>query len=139
MLAEGAPIATAGEIDLRVADVTGEDPEQVESLVTSLQRSMWNNAGLLRDESNLLQGLADQEECTIGLDRLAKQGKGSRRITEAQALCRVANAILRTALARIESRGAHFRNDYPHRDDAQFQKHSVLAGALGATVRFEKW
>ena len=40
-------------------------------------------------------------------------------------MSRVAHAILHSALARTESRGAHFRNDYPHRDDANFQKHSI--------------
>jgi L-aspartate oxidase len=99
---------------------------------------MWKHAGLLRDGDNLRQGLAEQEEHAERLDRLAGQGKGSRRLAEAQALCRVADAILRSALARTESRGAHFRNDYPLRDDAQFQRHSIFGGA-GASIRFEKW
>jgi succinate dehydrogenase/fumarate reductase flavoprotein subunit len=39
-------------------------------------------------------------------------------------MSRVAHAILASALARTESRGAHFRNDFPRRDDANFLKHS---------------
>jgi succinate dehydrogenase/fumarate reductase flavoprotein subunit len=38
-------------------------------------------------------------------------------------------------MAREESRGAHFRSDFPGRDDASFQKHSIYA-ANGA-VTFE--
>ncbi len=41
-------------------------------------------------------------------------------------MCSVAGAILHSSLASTESRGAHFRNDYPQRDDEHFLKHSVL-------------
>jgi succinate dehydrogenase/fumarate reductase flavoprotein subunit len=101
---------------------------------------MWAYAGLLRRESTLLEGLAAQAVCAAGLAQLAEQGKGSRRLSEAQAMSRVAHAILHSALARTESRGAHFRNDYPQRDDERFLKHSILnrKGPEGQVV-FEAW
>jgi L-aspartate oxidase len=98
---------------------------------------MWDYAGLLREESTLHQGLAAQAECDAALDRLTRQGKGSRRLVEAYAMSAVASVILRSALARTESRGAHFRIDYPLRDDARFHKHSVLG--RDGLVRFEEW
>jgi succinate dehydrogenase/fumarate reductase flavoprotein subunit len=49
----------------------------------------------------------------------------------------VAHAILYSALARTESRGAHYRNDFPRRDDEHFMKHSILG--RGEQVVFEKW
>ena len=84
----------------------------------------------------MLQGQADLDEIASSLARLAQAGKSSRRLVEAQALVSVAQAILRAALARTESRGAHFRNDFPHRDDDNFRKHSV---ERVGQVRFEAW
>jgi succinate dehydrogenase/fumarate reductase flavoprotein subunit len=52
-------------------------------------------------------------------------------------MSRVAHAILHSALARTESRGAHFRNDHPKRDDQRFKKHSVLG--RDGRVGFEEW
>jgi L-aspartate oxidase len=141
MLADDLPLVAADERELAVARLTASDEEQLESLIAGLQHAMWMYAGLLREESTLREGLAAHATCEAGLARLAQQGRGNRRLAEAHAMSRVAHAILHSALARTESRGAHFRNDYPHRDDEHFQKHSVLkmnAGREGQVV-FEAW
>ena len=109
----------------------------MEEIIADLQRAMWAHAGLLRAEGTLRQGVAALARCESDLARIAQQGKRSRRLTEAQALARVACAILQSALARTESRGAHFRNDFPKRDDANFQKHSMFLN--DGKVVFEKW
>jgi L-aspartate oxidase len=109
----------------------------VEGLVSGLQASMWRCAGLLREEQTLREGLAAQRVSEYSLAEMGRRGKGSRRLFEAKALSRVASAILHSALARTESRGAHFRNDFPRRDDGQFQKHSVFGA--DDRVRFQKW
>jgi L-aspartate oxidase len=113
------------------------ESQHVESLIASLQASMWANAGLLREASSLRQGLAALAETESALAEIAATGRTSRRLAEAQAMTRVADAILISALARTESRGAHFRSDHPRRDDANFRKHSVLA--RDGKVRFEEW
>jgi succinate dehydrogenase/fumarate reductase flavoprotein subunit len=81
--------------------------------------------------------LAAQENCEAALMEIAAGGRASRRLAEAQALAQVAKVILLSALARTESRGAHFRSDFPKRDDEHFRKHSVL-GREGK-VAFEEW
>ncbi len=50
----------------------------------------------------------------------------SRRSCEARNIFQAATWIVRSALARLESRGAHFRTDYPATDDEKFRKHSVV-------------
>jgi L-aspartate oxidase len=126
MLEDGLPI-TSVEAPPRAAEpMSHKDEELAEIYIGQLQKAMWSYAGLLRDEPGLKLGLGAQAECEAALLHLTQQGKGSRRLSEGLALNRVAYAILASALARTESRGAHFRNDHPCRDDQHFQKHSVL-------------
>jgi L-aspartate oxidase len=112
--------------------VDDRSSEQVDAQVTALQRTMWADGGLLRSERLLNEGLRIQAEIA-GLVPLS--GGTSRRLLEARSLCTVARAILCSALARSESRGAHFRNDYPQHNDAQFRKHSIFTA--DGRVRFE--
>ncbi|MBV8885937.1 MAG: succinate dehydrogenase/fumarate reductase flavoprotein subunit, partial [Chroococcidiopsidaceae cyanobacterium CP_BM_RX_35] len=44
---------------------------------------------------------------------------------ELQSLMVVGQIILTSACNRLESRGAHFREDYPQRDDGNFLKHTM--------------
>jgi L-aspartate oxidase len=111
--------------------------KQLEDLISALQAGMWANAGLLRDESSLHRGLAAQAACEAGLAEIAASGRTSRRLSEAHAICCVARAILVSALARTESRGAHFRNDFPSRDDASFCRHSIIR--QNGSVQFDEW
>ena len=48
----------------------------------------------------------------------------------------LATLIARSALAREESRGSHYRSDFPYRDDDSFQKHSLIQ--RGKDVTFEQ-
>jgi L-aspartate oxidase len=85
---------------------------------------MWKYAGLLRDADGL-------QEAKRGLDALAvTMPRGLvRRAIEARNLHAVAGMIVISALGREESRGAHYRNDFPQRDEVP--RHSVMQrGAL---------
>jgi len=139
MLADGLPAAPAEAADAGPSPkhLLAQEEKRVEELIAGLQASMWAHAGLLREESSLRQGLAAQAACEAALAEIAAGGRASRRLAEAQSLSRVSHAILVSALARTESRGAHFRNDHPKRDDANFQKHSVLG--RDGSIRFEEW
>jgi L-aspartate oxidase len=129
--------SSQSEHEADTAPLTSAEQAHLEKIIASLQASMWAYAGLLREDSTLRLGIAAQQACADALSELAAPGKASRRLTEALAMSCVAHAILLSALARTESRGAHFRNDFPLRDDENFQKHSLFTGQ--EPVTFQAW
>ena len=141
MLEDGLPLVSADSPDRGCTPLDATEVEVLEAAIAALQRSMWIHAGLLREASSLGAGQRLRAESAIGVARVSEAGKRGRRLVEGQALCTVAGAILDSALARTESRGAHFREDFPKRDDARFRKHSVfrLNGTDEGTVTFEEW
>ena len=86
-----------------------------------LQEGMWRDAGLLRDSTGLHTRLRD-------LGRTGEQAlpAAERSSLELANLHAIAELIVRSAIKREESRGAHYRNDFPQRDDEHFRKHSVV-------------
>ena len=63
-------------------------------------------------------------------------GHATRDDHELKNLHSLAKLITRSAIGREESRGSHYRSDFPYRDDDDFQKHSVVT--KNAEVTFEK-
>jgi L-aspartate oxidase len=90
-----------------------------ERWIADLRALMWKHAGLLRDGAGL-------REAQRGLEALAvTMPRGHfRRALEARNLHSVAALIVASALGREESRGAHYRNDFPLRDATA--KHSMM-------------
>ncbi len=54
---------------------------------------------------------------------------------ELDSLLGLAELIVRCALSRRESRGAHYREDYPERDDENWLKHTLISYAEGEDPR----
>ena len=71
------------------------------------------------------------KELSAAIDFLAKmqlpipahRGRSDHELVNLHAL---ATLMARSALAREESRGSHYRSDFPYRDDDLFQKHSLI-------------
>jgi len=137
MIGDGLPLQHAVSGALAEKPLSAAEERCAEETIAKLQRTMWACAGLLRDDTTLREGLRAHGECQAEIEDLARRGGSARRLVEAQALSRVAQAILHSAMARTESRGAHFRNDFPQRNDAEFQKHSVVC--RDGRVNFEEW
>ena len=137
MLADGLPLDPVDAADAKAQTLSTSEDARVEEVIARLRSAMWLDAGLLREDRTLRQGLAAHADCTALLQQLADQRKHSRRLAEAESMVSVAGAILHSALARTESRGAHFRSDFPKRDDGRFRRHSVLSRE--GSVKFQEW
>lgn len=121
----------------RLAEAHGD--ARPADLLPPLQRKMWAELLVEKDAASLdglLQYVADDR------DRLAK---GVRIIEpmdqvialEHRNLLDVAEAIIRAAAMRTESRGSHYRSDYPQRNDAEWLTNIFITRADGE-LRLER-
>jgi L-aspartate oxidase len=101
----------------------------VDSSISELQELMWKNVGIVRTGATLKEAIKHLEEIGEKVSR-----PHSRREFEGRNLQMVGTLVARSALAREESRGAHYRTDYPDHNDTKFKKHSVVAEEK---IRFE--
>jgi L-aspartate oxidase len=87
---------------------------------------MWRHGGLVRDRSGLEEAVSRLEPWFGAVSRATAAAsresvdRGTRRL---ESLVTVALLIARAALRREESRGGHFRSDFPDRDDRRWQAH----------------
>jgi len=95
----------------------------IEELIGQIQTLMWSEVGIVRTRGGMQKAVTTLEEMAPKLSHPA-----TRRAHEAANLHLAALAAVRSALAREESRGVHYRMDYPDHDDKKFQKHSVVRG-----------
>jgi len=111
------------------ADDAG-DRLDVTDLTNSLRALMVRNMGIVRKQGRLLEAKQDVGFwCRYALGR-EFQGKAG---WELQNLLTVARLMIDAALRRDESRGTHFRSDFPARDDARWgQRHAVSTPPLTA-------
>jgi len=102
------------------ASTFGADTPQ---MVKHLREILWEKVGIIREQD----GLAD---AVRQLAELSLEGPVplERHCHEAQNMLAVARLITASALARRESRGAHYRTDMPFKDDSTPPRHSFVAG-----------
>ncbi len=126
----------------------GEDPATIR---TDLQKTMDQFVNIFRTEADLAEGLrrvrAIQER--FSRIRVVDQSKvfniNLSDAIETEHMLDLAEVIIVGAIARTESRGAHFRKDYPKRDDKNWMKHTLaLRTPSGPTlsyspVAFTRW
>src|SRR6266850_8039530 len=96
--------------------------EAAREAIESLKRVMWEGAGIVRDGSGLRRTI----DAVLRLERGLARRSVSRPGVEARNLLFVGRLIAESALGRRESRGAHFRQDFPERESGR-GRHSIIA------------
>ncbi|HEV2499717.1 MAG TPA: FAD-binding protein [Terriglobia bacterium] len=103
-------------------------PARAESGATEneIRKLMWERVGVIRHGSRLKEALICLNAFTA-----ARSHPPTRQSLEIENLLQTARLITLCAEARKESRGAHYRADYPLRDDSKPAKHSFVSKSSG--------
>ncbi|AWW37987.1 fumarate reductase [Streptomyces sp. AS58] len=126
---------------------TSTGTERVATLRRELQETMDANVMVFRTEQTIKTAVEKIAELRERYRNVAIQDKGKRFNTdlleavELGNLLDLAEVMAVSALARKESRGGHYREDYPNRDDVNFMRHTMAYREVGAdgteTVRLD--
>ncbi|BFV58891.1 succinate dehydrogenase flavoprotein subunit [Kitasatospora sp. CMC57] len=115
-----------------------EGTESVAQIRKELQETMDTNAMVYRTGETLKQAVADIAVLRERYKNVAIQDKGQRYNTdlleavELGNLLDLAEVLAVSALAREESRGGHYREDFPTRDDVKFMQHTMAYQEVAA-------
>lgn len=119
----------------RLRNSTGN--ERVAELRRELQETMDANVMVFRTEQTIKTAVEKIAELRARYKNVAIQDKGRRFNTdlleavELGNLLDLAEVMAVSALARKESRGGHYREDYPNRDDVNFMRHTMAYREVG--------
>ena len=120
---EALGLAAKTGAEPKVAYSNGPVDAGAEGLISQIQELMWNDVGIVRTRVAMQKAIKTLEEMKPKL-----ANPNTRRAHEAANLHLAGLLVARSALAREESRGAHYRIDCPAHDDKKFLKHSVVRG-----------
>jgi succinate dehydrogenase / fumarate reductase flavoprotein subunit len=108
-----------------------QGPERAWQVREDLGRVMSQHLGIFRSQASMAEALETIRALRVRADRVRLHDKGRVFNTdliqalELSCLVELAEVIVASALAREESRGAHYRSDFPQRDDVNWLKHTL--------------
>jgi succinate dehydrogenase / fumarate reductase flavoprotein subunit len=111
----------------------GDGKENSFALFEELNNTMWENVGIFRDGAQIKKGLKDLKDIKKRCREIRLRYKGRRFnfelywVLELLGSIDIAEAVIVGAIKRKESRGSHYRTDYPKRDDANYLKHTMAS------------
>ncbi|MBO9345730.1 MAG: succinate dehydrogenase flavoprotein subunit [Chloroflexi bacterium] len=130
----------AAQLD-RLRNSNGD--ERPSTIRKEMQAMMDDKVGVYRTGAGLEEALDKIHELQARYKRIRVEDKGYKWNTdlmeawELGALLDLAEVTAFAALARTESRGSHYREDYPQRDDVNFLKHSLVWKNGTLTVKYK--
>jgi L-aspartate oxidase len=105
------------------AEAKGGASDRLHVSAVELSRIMWRDVGLFRDREGLSRALSVFEPAWQDLDRRLR---GGQQLDPADwrtaSIVTVGRLVARAALRREESRGGHYRSDFPDRDDVHWKR-----------------
>jgi succinate dehydrogenase / fumarate reductase flavoprotein subunit len=127
------PNDPAGRVRQELAQLrANQGTEKAAHIRDEMQKAMMDNVGVFRTGPMIQDALAEVRELQQRYKNVAIEDHGQRFNTdlyeawELGSLLDLAEATAASALAREESRGAHYREDYPKRDDVNWLKHTLV-------------
>lgn len=123
----GQSAARAAEVEVEVA-AAGEpwfeppvgSADHLPAINGALGALLWEHAGVIRNDEGLKRGLARWRQLAEDFGRCGA-GDNPHLWCETRNKLEVSRLVLEAALLRTESRGAHFRSDYPAADDQNWR------------------
>ncbi|MCW4015979.1 MAG: L-aspartate oxidase [Candidatus Bathyarchaeota archaeon] len=98
------------------------ETQELNYLKADLRKAMWDYVGIIRNNEQMQLMLSKLEKLNTRLVTIGKNGVNTR-FLELKNMTTVANLITKAAQTRKESRGTHYRTDYPATDDKNWLKH----------------
>ena len=106
--------------------------ERPAHLIAKMGNTMSDNVGIFREKQKLEQALADLAQLQERYRRVGVSASNKymnyalMKAVELEYMLDITNAIALGALRREESRGAHYRRDFPLRNDQEWLKHTLV-------------
>ena len=137
----GLPVDASATVESMVTTLLeSAGTERVAEIRRGLQATMDLNAQVYRTEETLKQAEEDITALKARYANIAVGDKGKRynsdllKAVELGFLLDLAEVLVVGARARNESRGGHFREDYPSRDDVNFMRHTMAYRAPDGAI-----
>ena len=101
-------------------------PAALEKRRELLRRLMWDEVGIVRSDRGLQRACEETERMAREIEALYSEHRLDAELVQLRSLATVAQLIARSARQRLESRGVHYNCDHPARDDACWQRPTLL-------------